>query len=351
MTGIRRACVEFVSDRFQVRRSFVEAAWDIIEKGVQIPEGLEQRGHVLGIAGPENAGAVRAVIIFVEVDKALRDGSVADDTGMLVHEIGARRQADASLIEAVTSAIQKVMAERASQVVYTSSTAPEVAELAYARVWSNDPDIGQEEPISRERFKSLLEDRARFEIFIVDRGQYSSPHGVGTVYLGGIDVSRHRRRRRQRAAEKQENKNRKKRPSARLLSPLGYRLLFYLLTHYERAGTRDVVLLAEHCWRRRRTTATLKAMQAAIRALEDGGRLDELKGKKSEFHEETSKHRTAVAKLSDVIERFTKARFQTEGEEDYSLTSDVDYCVIRVHAATAGSARESGANGTKTVPV
>lgn len=200
---------------------------------------------------------------------------------------------------------------QASSLGVVPSTFEGEATVEYARLWTNDTELLKKYPessyepgalaMANDDFNDLYKDKGRFQVFIVDQGEYEN-RSVGKIYIGGKPAFR---------ATKEDP------PVIRELTDLEYRLFDYLLRNHDHENNRYLFDLMAHCW---------FVLEDRIKELKDLYRK-----KKDEFRDETATFRNKFYQLDDILAEFGVHEVECEViKRKYGLTPWPLFCVIHV---------------------
>lgn len=162
----------------------------------------------------------------------------------------------------------------------------------YAKKWDSKKDPAGN-IINKKQFDELIKNKADYNIFIIDRGEYKM-ESVGEVYFN--------------------NKRMKN------LTPLGYRILVYTL---ERKGfPGDIFAFIKDCWH---------LPDPAERLKKDWHNVVHESGDPDEFRSSTSTYRKGISVVSKLLTNYFDIQLKTYKKRKYRLSSIPDFCLIELN--------------------
>ena len=190
--------------------------------------------------------------------------------------------------------------------VYEEGLSPQSQEkkAEYARMWTKETDLDGTK-INKKEFEALVNNKADYQIFIVDRGE-ADRNSIGEVYFGKKPEITHRSG----ASTKVK--------AITDIKPTAYKILCQALKNKGAAG--DIFAILEKCFGKD-TKAHFPGQKSWVELY---------KTEPTIFWDSTSTYRKAIGELSKCLQNNICVKFQTRKNRIYKLIPTPSYCLLRV---------------------
>jgi hypothetical protein len=293
LINVKEIAKRIVTNEFNVTEDYFSKLWDYLLAGHD-EKLITKESSALSACGAQSRPVIQITKLFVKI---VLNGSMEIPKELLPNLINeASEECDIwpEDKEFVNEKVKKLVVHlKPDNKHFEISNEPREH---HAMMWTKETgSIGKK--ISKEQFEKLINDKKKYEVFIIDEGEFERGQ-VGAVHLSG-----------ERWSKLEDRMNRKE--EGKYLTPLFYRILVHTLKNHYMAG--DTFILVEKCWK------------------ESPRRIKELKSlDKISRGEKQGKYRKGLNCMNEILREKIDTDITAVEGGVYHMTRKIVYCVIEV---------------------